>query len=702
MILLRAFMRTAAAAAMVVCAAQGAVAQAHDPTTLVKAGLIAEPPAIRPGEPFTVGVRLTMKEHWHTYWSNPGDSGMATEIRWQLPPGFSAGAIAWPVPQAIPVGPLMNYGYEGTATLLVTITPPADLAPSSRAPLRATVAYLVCQRECIPGEASVSLTLPVAGPTSRAPNATLVETPISVARAALPLAAPFAARFGVGADAVTITPAAGGPATALRGMRFFPASGEVIDHAAPQTFALTDGRPVLTLKRSTLMQGMPATLDGVLVMDEQVDGDTVSHAFAISATPAVAVTPPVDLTALLRAIALAVLGGLILNLMPCVFPVLSLKVLQLTGHGEAPASQARAHGLAYAAGVLVTFAGLAALLYALRAAGGEVGWGFQLQSPVVVASLAFLLFAMGLSLSGVAEFGMAMTRVGTGAAAPPGLPRSFLTGFLATVMATPCTAPFMGTALGFALTQPPAVGMAVFLALGFGLALPVLVLTFVPALVRRLPRPGAWMETMKQILAFPLYATVAWLVWVLSQQVGPTGMAAALAGLVLVGLAVFLAGKAHHAGRRGAWVARGVALAALLALLPAGRAIATDPGAMAAGSVRDSRDGAEPFAQARLDGLIAEGRRPVFVNLTAAWCITCLVNERTALASDEVRALFRARNVAYLKGDWTNRNPEITRVLERHGRSGVPLYLLFSRNGEAQVLPQILTERMLVDHLSSL
>ncbi|MDP2802014.1 MAG: protein-disulfide reductase DsbD family protein [Phreatobacter sp.] len=702
MIHLRAFMKTAAAAAMVVCAAQGAMAQPHDPATLVKAELIAEPPAIRQGEPFTVGVRLTMKEHWHTYWSNPGDSGMATEIRWQLPPGFSAGAIAWPVPQAIPVGPLMNYGYEGTATLLVTITPPADLAPSSRAPLRATVAYLVCQRECIPGEAAVSLTLPVAGPTSRAPNAPLVETPISVARAALPLAAPFAARFSVGANAVTITPAAGGPATALRGMRFFPASGEVIDHAAPQTFTVTDGRPVLTLKRSTLMQGTPATLDGVLVMDEQVDGGTVSHAFAVSATPAVAVTPPVDLTALLQAIALAVLGGLILNLMPCVFPVLSLKVLQLTGHGEAPASQARGHGLAYAAGVLVTFAGLAALLYALRAAGGEVGWGFQLQSPVVVAALAFLLFAMGLSLSGVAQFGMAMTRVGTGAAAPPGLPRSFLTGFLATVVATPCTAPFMGTALGFALTQPPAVGMAVFLALGFGLALPVLVLTFVPALVRRLPRPGAWMETMKQVLAFPLYATVAWLVWVLSQQVGPTGMAAALAGLVLVGLAVFLAGKAHHAGRRGAWVARGVALAALLALLPAGRAIATDPGAMAAGSVRDSRDGTEPFTQARLDGLIAEGRRPVFVNLTAAWCITCLVNERTALASDEVRALFRARNVAYLKGDWTNRNPEITRVLERHGRSGVPLYLLFSRNGDAQLLPQILTERMLVDHLSSL
>ncbi|WP_439573485.1 protein-disulfide reductase DsbD family protein [Phreatobacter sp.] len=684
---------------------QVAAQTSPDPATLVRAELIAEPAAIRPGEPFTVGVRLTMKEHWHTYWINPGDSGMATEIRWTLPEGFSAGPVQWPVPEAIPVGPLMNYGYEGTATLLVQITPPAGLAPGTRAAMKADIAYLVCQRECIPGEAALSLSLPVAGPVETGPGGGFSSRDFAAARAALPMASPFEVRFRVSAESLVIEPAAGGPATALRSMRFFPASGELIEHAAPQSLAMQGGQPVLTLKRSQLMRTSPQAVDGILVVEEAVDSGTVRHAFAVSATPAAAAPAgagSVTGATLVQALFFALLGGLILNLMPCVFPVLSLKVLHLTGHGAAPASHARAHGLAYAAGVLATFAALAGTLYAVRAAGAEVGWGFQLQSPVVVAALAALLLAMALSLSGVAEFGLSLTRAGGSAAARPGLGGSFLTGFLATVVATPCTAPFMGTALGFAMVQPPLVGLSVFLALGLGLALPVLVLTFIPALVRRLPRPGAWMETLKQVLAFPVYATVAWLVWVLSQQVGPTGMAAALSGLVAVAFAVFLIGKAQNGPGRRALVVRAFAAAALLALLPAGQIIAADGGPVAGGAAQPVQAGTEPFTQARFDALLAERQRPVFVNLTAAWCITCLVNERTALSSEAVQRQFRERNVVYLKGDWTNRNPEITRVLERHGRSGVPLYLLVGRDGAPRVLPQILTERMMLDHLSSL
>ena len=397
----------------------------------------------------------------------------------------------------------------------------------------------------------------------------------------------------------------------------------------------------------------------------------------------------------MQALLLALLGGVVLNLMPCVFPVLSLKLLGLAGSAHR-AEQWR-HGVAYAAGVILSFALLGGVLLGLRAGGAAIGWGFQLQSPVVVGLLAYLLFAMGLSLSGVAEFGAGLTGTGNRFAGGAGPAGAFATGVLATIVATPCTAPFMGAALGAALIAPAPVAFAIFVALGAGLALPVVLVTSVPALARGLPRPGVWMEWCKQLLAFPLYGTVAWLVWVLIQEVGPVGAISALLGLVVTGFAVWIYGRTRAigpAGRRlGAGLAAtGIAVALILVtmLRPAEAPLAGVAGEAAAAAQRGSF-GYQPFSIARLDRLAAE-HQPVFVNLTAAWCITCLVNEHTALDSQAVRRAFAERRIVALKGDWTRQNPEITAFLQQFGRSGVPLYLLYDKAGTPTVLPQILTE----------
>jgi thiol:disulfide interchange protein DsbD len=401
---------------------------------------------------------------------------------------------------------------------------------------------------------------------------------------------------------------------------------------------------------------------------------------------------------------LALAGGLVLNLMPCVLPVLSVKALSLIGHASRGAAVMRRHGLAYTLGVLVSFAIVAGALLSLRAAGEQIGWGFQLQSPAFVTVLAYVLFVMALSLSGVVTLGGRVAGLGSHLAARPGYAGSFFTGGLAVVVATPCTAPFMASAIGFALTQPAPLALAVFEALGLGLALPYLALSLAPGWTRRLPRPGPWMERLQQFLAFPLYATVAWLVWVLSRQVGPTGLAAGLAGLVFLGLGAWLYESTRHSARSARLVVRTVAALCLIAAL----GLVALPGAPTAapGGGPAERAGDlipwEPYTPDRLAALRARGV-PVFLNVTADWCITCLVNERVALRSPEVAAGFADRGVAYLKADWTRRDPQITKMLGSFDRSGVPLYLLYPVSGAralpAQVLPQILTERVVLEAL---
>ncbi|GGC57922.1 protein-disulfide reductase DsbD family protein [Chelatococcus reniformis] len=675
---------------------------------LVKADLLAEPAAVEAGQPFWVALRLRMKEHWHTYWRNPGDSGLPTEIKWTLPAGFTVGEIVWPTPARIPVGPLVNFGYDGEAVLLTQVMPPKDLAARGTVGLQAHATWLVCEKECVPGEAQLSLDLPLAVPGSPAAANPDNAAVFAAARAALPTPQPGKATFEATAQTLTLKLERLGAGDAVTSAYFFPIDDSLIDNAAEQAFSREGDGLTLTMARSTLASATPAAVAGVLSV---TDGTAARRAYAIDtggkAAPALTAAPAFrsgegsppatrpppgggDVLTLLGAAALALLGGIVLNLMPCVFPVLSIKVLALANSGGETPGHMRLHGLAYGAGVLAAFGALAAVLLTARQAGMEVGWGFQLQSPMVVAALAYIMLTMALALSGAIHIGASFAGIGDGLTRRAGLSGSFFTGVLATVVASPCTGPFMGAAIGFALTQSAATAMAVFLALGLGFALPFVVLAFSPALLRRLPRPGLWMDRLKQALAFPLYATVAWLVWVLSQQVGPAGLFAALGGLVLVAFTVWLIGIAGLSRGGLAWATRAVALLAIAALAGLVNIVREDRLGPAAPQALAQEQGVEPFSQARLDELVAAGR-PVFVNMTAAWCITCMVNERVALATDAVRGAMKDRDIAYLKGDWTNQNPEITRVLDRYGRGGVPLYLLYTRGAEPIVLPQVLT-----------
>ena len=458
----------------------------------------------------------------------------------------------------------------------------------------------------------------------------------------------------------------------------------------------------VTIERSEIARSIPPRIDGVLVLEEDIGGKTAPHAFAIEATPSAASVAAEGGMTLLYAVISALIAGVLLNFMPCVFPVLSIKILHLTEQKAETPRRVRLHGVAYALGILACFTILAGVLHGLRAGGAEIGWGFQLQSPLMVATLAFILFALGLSLSGILTIGASLTRVGDSSLLQRGgLSGSFFAGVLATVVATPCTAPFMGASIGFALVQPFVVGLAVFLALGLGLALPFLVLAFVPGLQRLLPRPGRWMETLKQLLAFPLYATVAWLIWVLSFQVGAAGLLAALAALVLIAFGAWTYGLSQGRGNVSGRALQGMAAVSVAGVVAL--AIVTDLNQPAGMNMEaaSSKAGSEAFSQQKLDMLLASGQ-PVFVNMTAAWCITCLVNERTALSTDAVREVFAGKRIAYLKGDWTNRNPEITRLLEKFGRSGVPLYVLYRGGREPVVLPQILTQSLVLDALGKI
>ncbi len=684
----------------------GAEAQSvKSPRDLVQASLVADVTAIEPAKPFTLGLRLRMKPNWHVYWRNPGDSGLPPEVAWTLPDGFSAGEIAWPAPHRIPVQSLMNYGYAGEVVLLVPVTPGLDLSPSKPARIEGKLTYLVCEEICIPGSADLRLDVPVAQPGTEAELDSANAALFTRARAALPVEPPWPVRLSATPEGRLVlgAEAPGLKADTIRDAAFFPYSESAIENAAPQDLAVDESGFRLTLTRADDKAPPRSELAGILTFDEQVDGSPVRRAYAIGTAPPLAGTQPAaaeapiqstlpaasadDALTIWSAAGLALLGGVLLNLMPCVFPVLSIKVLSLVKQAGDTPSRVRLHGLAYTAGVLASFLALAGLLIALKAGGAGIGWGFQLQSPIMVAGLAYLLFAMGLSLSGVVHVGAGIAGLGDGLTRRAGLQGSFFTGVLATVVATPCTAPFMGAAVGFALTQAPLVGLTVFGSLGLGLALPFLALTLWPGALRAMPRPGAWMETLKGVLAFPVYLTVAWLIWVLSQQVGSEGLLVALVGLVLVGFSAWAWARASSAGALGQPLARAVALAALLAAAGFVMLAARDH---AADQTKALAQGTEPFTQTRLDALRAQGRN-VFVDMTAAWCITCQVNERGTLASGEIRDAFKARDIVTLRGDWTNQNPEITRLLERHGRSGVPLYLLYQGNAEPAVLPQILT-----------
>lgn len=656
-------------------------------TPHVRAELLSEQTSIRPGQSFWVAVRLNIIPGWHTYWKNPGDSGEAMRLRWELPPGWQAGDIHWPWPERLPVGPLMNFGYAGEAWMLVPITPAPTLEAGPQV-LRVQASWLVCEEECLPEQGTLSLSLPVSTQTPR-PSA---DAPaIAEVRRRLPQPLEGIELEVVDAQNLRLHLGRLDAEEKLQSAWFFPEQYGLVELAASQILADGPQGRTLILQRGDL-HGQPLThLSGTLVVSRKSGEGEVSQGFDIQASPNQA---PAD-TSLGLALLFALVGGLLLNVMPCVFPVLSLKALHLVEQRRVGARGVRLGGLVFTAGILISFLAIAGVLLLLRSGGEAIGWGFQLQSPPVVLALAWLTFALGLWLSGVWTLGHGLTGVGQGLTESRGHLGSFFTGVLAVVVATPCTAPFMGAALGYALTQPVALALTVFLALGLGMALPWLLLSFFPTLQRRLPRPGPWLEYFKQLLAFPLYATAAWLVWVLSRQTDAQGLAAALAGLVAIGLAAWLWPLSRSASRPWRWLGNAVGLATLLLLGGLLGSLSNSGAAMA----EPSGDPAQVFSQARLNELRAQGK-PVFINFTAAWCITCQVNDRLALSREAVQQALRDGGVTYLKADWTRHDPAITAILERHGRSGVPMYLFYPPgNGDPEILPAILTEALVLERL---
>ncbi len=678
-------------------------------TPNVEAELVPATTAAVPGQPVTVALRLKHREGWHTYWQNPGDSGLPTTIEWKLPPGVTAGPIDWPAPHALPVGPLVNYGFEGEILLPSTLTVPPDATPGGALPIAARADWLVCKETCIPEGVDLTLALPVAATASAHPT---WGAPIAATISALPrpLAGWTAAAQGEGQRVrLALTPPAG--AADPGKVRFFPFKEGQVEASAPQALARDGAGYVLTLPVAyqlapgfTRVAGVVSASNGlggakVATIDVPLSGSVVAGPKPVDApVPALAIPPAAASMSLLFAAVAAFLGGMILNLMPCVLPVLSIKVLGFAEHHDSRATMRR-EGLAYGAGVLVTFVALAGVMLALRAAGEQLGWGFQLQSPAVVAALAVLFFVLGLNLSGVFEFGhFAPSSVLSWASKNRTLD-AFGTGVLAVVIASPCTAPFMGAALGFALSQPAIETIAVFVALGAGMALPYVLLAWFPAWRRALPKPGAWMLRFKQLLAFPLYATVAWLAWVLGSQLDVD----AVLRLSIVLIAVAFALWAWHVSRLGARrVWKLIALAALAGAVVVARPLAA-PAPAEPSPARASAAGAgawQDYSPSRLAELAASG--PVFVDFTAAWCVTCQVNKRLVLSDQALLGAFADRKVALVRADWTRRDADITRALAALGRNGVPVYVLYRPGREPLLLPEVLTTRTVHDALATL
>ncbi|WP_157220267.1 protein-disulfide reductase DsbD family protein [Flavisphingomonas formosensis] len=663
--------------------------------THIRPSLIAESAVPAPGGTVTLALLMQPDKGWHGYWKNPGDAGAETRIEWSLPKGARASELRYPVPRTLIVSGLMNYVYEADYAHLATLTLPKGIAPGTKLPIRAKVDWLACTDQiCVPEKAELSIDL-VAGNGAIDPGQ---RARFDRWRAAMPRPLGSAASFATAGDRFRLAvplPAA----LKIQEAYFFPLDEDVIDYAAPQK-ATRNGNTLIVETKARVGGAALARVQGVvrigegrgLVIDAR-RGPVPAAGMPVAAVPEGSEGGPGaggGARTLLLALGGALLGGLLLNVMPCVFPILSLKALSLAragGNGR----EARREALAYSAGVVLVCLALGGTLLALRAGGVAVGWAFQLQDSRVILFLLLLVLAIALNLAGLFEL-PAITG-GSKLAQSGGTGGAFWTGALAAFVATPCTGPFMAAALGAALILPWFAALAVFAGLGIGLALPFLLLGYVPALRRLLPRPGAWMDTLRHILSVPMFLTALGLAWIAGRQAGVDAMTIGLAAALLVGLALWLVGARQLRGAGHAWwpLAPAVAAAALLlAVAPRHGAAEAAPAVAAAGEPTRA-----PFSEERLAALRAEGK-PVFVYFTADWCLTCKVNEKAAIERADVADAFHKRGVAVLVGDWTDGDAAIGRFLEAHGRSGVPLYLFYKRGGGAQVLPQILTPSLLV------
>jgi thiol:disulfide interchange protein/DsbC/DsbD-like thiol-disulfide interchange protein len=684
-------------------------------TEHVEAELVAARTALAPGEPLTVALRLVIDKGWHTYWKNPGDSGLPTTLEWKLPEGIKAGPIEWPTPHLLPVGPLLNYGYENEVLHLVTLTTPSDFLSGRDVTLTARADWLVCKEICIPEGADLALTLPVANVAAPDPR---WSKPIAAQQAALPrpLSGWQASAEGRGKTiALKLVPTAG---VADPGeVRFFSNAIDRIEPSSPQLLTREGSGYVLMLPVASTLNGAFGNLAGVVTAANGFGNDAraatvdVAVSGAVTAPPraAIAAAPPLGLASgrteaeapgLAVALVFALFGGALLNLMPCVFPVLSLKVLGFATHGD-PKSMLHREAGAFAAGVIVTFVALGLLLSALRAAGEQLGWGFQLQSPAVVTALAILFFVLALNLSGVFEFGQLAPSSVAEWSSKNRTVDAFGSGVLAVIIASPCTAPFMGAALGFALAGGTAMMVLVFVALGIGMALPYALLAWFPGWRNRLPRPGPWLERFKQLLAFPLYATVIWLAWVLGAQRDNDAVLRLFAVLLGVGFALW-AWRIVRGGGAAPWGIVGLVMLTL-AVVIAWPLFARDAEPVKSTDASRTVIAGDwtPYTPARVADFTAAGR-PVFIDFTAAWCVTCQVNKRLVLNADDVRAAFAKRNVALGRADWTRRDPTITQALAALGRNGVPVYVLHRPGKPPLLLPEVLQQQTVLDALATI
>jgi len=681
------------AAGLLLAAILPAAAQDSGPNVHVR--LVAEDSAVPSNGTVTIALVQDIRVGWHTYWQNPGDAGAATEIKWTLPPGWSTGAIHWPTPMRLPVGPLMDFGYEGKVWLLQNLMAPADAKPGDTVILKAVVDWLTCKDVCVPEAATLTLPLKI-GPSAADPS---VANDFARARSLMPVASPWKLTYSPGKtlDIRVVAPAlaAARPVEAV----FFPDKANLLDDDAQQKLDFVKDGLVLHLVRAPRAARVVGNLTGVLVLKSS---DRSIQALDVNAPSGAGLNASSDLgtgtagsIALLVAILSAFIGGLILNAMPCVLPILAMKALALTSQSGREHAHAAREGIVYSVGAVLSFLAFGLLIVLLRQSGTAVGWGFQLQEPVVVSGFALLMFAVGLSFSGLFEVGS--ITAGDDLARRSGSLGAFFTGVLAVAVAAPCTAPFMAAALGFALTQNPASAILIFLALGTGFALPFLVLGLWPRTLAFLPKPGPWMLRLKQFLAFPMYGAAVWLVWVLAQESGPQGVVVVLAAMVALSLAAWLWGATRELAALGRRLGVSTALVIVFAAL---YGLTTLYGTVTSAAATATAE-AEQFSDAKLAALRASGR-PVFVDATAAWCITCLVNEKAVLSRAPIRDAFKRRNVAYLVADWTNRNVAITKLLDENGRSGVPLYLFFAPGADKPViLPQILTETGVISVIGS-
>jgi thiol:disulfide interchange protein/DsbC/DsbD-like thiol-disulfide interchange protein len=708
--------------------------------------LVVPESGFKPGAAADAGLYFKIDQGWHVYWKNAGDAGEPPHMKWTLPDGITAGPLQFPAPKRLPLGPLMDFGYEDEVLFPFTLNA-AKTAQAGPALLHAKVDWLVCQASCIPGKAELEVTRDVlngtgldriARPAPVTPDAELMRR--LSGRLPRDLPKEVKAYFQPTKEGFLLSISTGRKETQAA---FFPADQEILDNPAPQKLTSTPTGLTLNLKKDANLTANPAQLKGVLELSNgrayeiaAIPGSglragsapvpgvpaaitppaPISSSAPVSASPALTATPtPSTLaasiapasqhpavrpasTGLLQAAGLAFLGGLLLNLMPCVFPVLFLKGLSLVNSGNQERARLRVHGLVYTAGILASFWALVAVLLGLRAAGSTLGWGFQFQSPVFLELMAGLLFFLGLSLAGQFEIGLTLTSAGGSLAQKHGYTGSFFTGVLAVVVATPCTAPFMGAALGYALAQNAAVTFAVFTALALGLAVPYVALTLQPAWTRLLPRPGVWMEVLKQAVAVPIFVTVIFLAWVLARGYGADLLFALLANFLLLAIAGWFLGR-WPARRWAVVVASLIVLGAVTVGVLAPGKLA---GATGSSAAAESQSGWEPWSADAVTRYQAQGR-PVLVDFTASWCLSCQVNERVALEQPTVQKAFQDGNVALLKADWTRGDDAITQALASLGRSGVPAYALYvPGQASPRLLPEALTPGIVLDALATL